>query len=60
VAGVTFLARTISATWPSRSSAIGAMPTFVEAGACVSASKSVVFPEPGRPTMPISSATAAG
>ena len=45
----------------SRSSAICAMPTFVlpysPPPAFVSAVKSVVFPAPGRPTIPTSSAT---
>src|SRR5439155_190512 len=52
-------------TWasaPSRSSAIGAMPTFVfpysPPPVLVSAVKSDVFPLPDGPTMPTSSATA--
>ena len=65
-AGVTFFALTTAASFSSRSSAIGAMPTFVfavalayaviSAPAFVSALKSVVLPEFGRPTMPTSSA----
>src|SRR5439155_1649236 len=46
-----------------RSSAIGATPTFVfpysPPAAFVSAVKRVVFPEPGSPTMPTSSAMTA-
>ena len=62
VAGVTFRAFTTAASAPSRSSAIGAMPTFVfpysPPPALVSAVKSAVFPLPDGPTMPTSSATA--
>jgi hypothetical protein len=57
---VIFRADTTRATCSSRSSAIGATPTFVEAGAPVSAPKSVVLPDAGRPTMPTSRATRAG
>ena len=66
-AGVTFFEPTTSASRSSRSSAITAMPRFgfcvtsayavTSAPACVSALKSVVFPELGRPTMPTLSAT---
>ena len=59
-AGVTFAAETTAASWPSRSSAIGAIPTcsLPKSGptpARVSTLKSVVFPAAGRPTIPASS-----
>ena len=66
-AGVTFFEPTTSASRSRRSSAMTAMPRFgfcatseyavTCAPACVSALKSVVFPELGRPTMPTRSAT---
>ena len=60
-AGVTFFAATTRASASSRSSAICAMPTLVlpysPPPVFVSAVKSVVFPAPGRPTIPTSSAT---
>src|SRR5262249_54904490 len=62
VADVTLRALTTSASAPRRSSAIGAMPTFVLPYSpppdFVSAVKSAVFPLPAGPTMPTSSATA--
>ena len=60
-AGVTFRADTTLARASSRASATWAMPTFVlpysPPPVFVSAVKSVVFPAPGRPTIPTSSAT---
>src|SRR3954454_10455320 len=60
VAGVIFRALTPSASCSSRSSAIGATPTFVlpysPPPVFVSAVNRVVLPDPGRPTMPTSSA----
>src|SRR6059036_3576203 len=60
-AGVTLRACTTPATWSSRSSAIGAIPTcslrsWTCAPAHVSTLNSVVLPAPGRPTMPTSRA----
>ena len=55
-AGVIFFAFSTAATGPRRSSGIVAIPTFslpgTEAPVRVSALKSVVLPEFGRPTMP--------